>query len=87
MKVQSHRLTDLGRLSHPLCPIINPAKDHTSVLITPPCKERKLTTLHELQEVVQVLQFSPVRHAPSDTALEVWMELKQRSDPELFEGD
>jgi hypothetical protein len=85
---EADRLADLGRLSHLQCPIITtPAKEQINVFITPLCKKHKLTAPHELQDVAQVLQFSPVHHAPSDAVSEVWMDLTQRLDPELLEGD
>ena len=85
---EADRLADQGRLSHPRCPVLRtPSRDFTATIHTPPIKRQRRNTGAELDSVVQVLNFSPHKIPRDSQAMDAFMDLSLRIDPELLQGD
>ena len=85
---EADRLADQGRLSHPRCPVLRtPSCDFTATIHTPPIKRGRRNTGAEVDSVVQVLNFSPHKIPRDIQAMDAFMDLSPRIDPELLQGD
>ena len=84
---EANRLADQGRLSHPRCSVLRtPSRDFTATIHTPPIKRQRRNSGAELDSVVQVLNFSPHKIPRDSQAMDAFMDLSLRIDPELLQG-